>query len=192
MSHAKKENSMSNTLPLPTKTRGRKTKLTPETQERICRALRVGMYRKTAIAACGIGEKTFYTWLARGDAEKSGPYRDFIEAVQLAEAEGEVALVGIIRAASKLHWQAAAWILERKHHDRWGRKDALAMTGTLEHTGEVKHHVTETIELTPELRRAAARLTAAYYRAERGGKIEPPEPEMLGDIHEQCQETTVT
>lgn len=159
--------------------------MTPQAQERICKALRVGTYRKTAAAAAGIGEKTLYTWLTRGEIEKSGAYHDFVEAVSLAEAQGEAALVAIINAASKLDYRAACWILERKYPDRWGRRDAMAMTGTMEHAGEV-HHVVSDVELTPEVQRAAARLTAAYYRSVRGGKSKSSEPEiepvMLGEI----------
>lgn len=179
-----KERTM-NIVQLNSTKRGRKTKLTPETQQRICKALRAGTYRKTAAATAGIGEKTFYTWLARGETENAGAYHYFVEAVQLAEAEGEAHLLATIHAASKLDWRAASWILERKYPDRWGRRDALAMTGTMEHAGEVNHVVSD-VELTPEVQRAAARLTAAYYRSVRGGKSEPPEPEiepmMLGEV----------
>jgi hypothetical protein len=149
---------------------GAKGKLTPEVQDKIVKALRAGNYRTTAAKVAGIHDATFYNWIKWGEAQKKGRYFEFFEAVKKAEAEGEAALIATINVASKDTWQAAAWILERKYPDRWGRKDALAMSGTLEHSGEVKHDVTKTLELTPELRRIAARFTAAYYRVLRGGK----------------------
>lgn len=182
---------MNNVVPLPPKTRGRKTKLNAEVTERICKALRAGTYRKTAATLARISEKTFYGYLNRGQTEKAGLYHDFFEAVQLAEAEGEAHLLATINAASKLDYRAACWILERKYPDRWGRKDALAMSGNMEYTGEV-HHTVSDIEITPELQRALARVTAIYYRQKRGKPPEPEtEPEILGGLDEEYQETTI-
>jgi hypothetical protein len=134
----------------------------------------------------GIHEATFYNWIKWGEAQARGRYFEFFEAVKKAEAEGQAALVATINVASKDSWQAAAWILERKYPEEWGRKDALALSGNLRHEGEIKHEVTERIELTPELRRLAARFTAAYYRSIRSPESKPPEPEtdpeMLGEI----------
>jgi hypothetical protein len=47
---------------------------------------------------------------------------DFLEAIKKAEVEGEAALVGIIRNAAEKTWPPAAWLLERRHPDRWGKK----------------------------------------------------------------------
>jgi hypothetical protein len=105
----------------------RPLKLTQELQDRITLAIRAGNYSKIAAEMNGIGETTFYRWLEMG-AKPNAPkiYREFRESIKAAEAEAEVASVARIRqAADNGTWQAAAWYLERKHGDRWGRNDKL-------------------------------------------------------------------
>jgi len=43
-------------------------------------------------------------------------------AVEKAQAGAEMTSIALINRASEMQWQAAAWRLERKHPDRWGRK----------------------------------------------------------------------
>lgn len=102
---------------------GRKSKLTPELQEKILFTIRLGNYTKTACLSVGITEASYYSWLAQGEKAKVGKYFEFLEAVKKAEAEGEAHLVGMVVSAGPTNWQAAMTILERKYPDRWGRKD---------------------------------------------------------------------
>jgi len=103
---------------------GAPTKLTPELQTKIVAFIRAGGYVETAAAAAGINKSTFYDWLKRGAAQKAGPYREFSDAVEKAAAESEMADVARInKAAQDGVWQAAAWRLERKFPERWGRKE---------------------------------------------------------------------
>jgi len=37
--------------------------------------------------------------------------------------------VAIIETAAPRNWQAAAWWLERKNYDRWGRKERTELVG---------------------------------------------------------------
>lgn len=108
---------------------GRPSKLTPELQERIVQAIRAGNYIETAAAYAGIAKSTLYDWLKRGARAKTGKYRAFSDAVQRALAEAEVRDVAIIGKAAQEQWQAAAWRLERKFPERWGRKDRHEVTG---------------------------------------------------------------
>ena len=102
---------------------GRPSKLTSERLERLTDALRAGHTRATAAALAGIGESTLYAWLQAANQRDAAPeFVDFLEAVKKAEFEGEDALVGIIRNAAEKTWPAAAWILERRHPDRWAKK----------------------------------------------------------------------
>lgn len=102
----------------------RPPKLTPEIQNRIVTAISTGNTRKTAAAYAGIGERTLYTWLAR----KSGPYEQFRQAIEKAEADAEVANVTLIRqAATSGTWTAAAWWLERMRPADFGRKDRVKL-----------------------------------------------------------------
>lgn len=100
---------------------GRPTKLTLEVQEKICDAIKGGNHQVVAAAYAGIGESTYYAWLERGVKNKSGEYVEFVEAVKKAQADAETRNVLLIQTAAKETWTAAAWWLERKYPDRWGR-----------------------------------------------------------------------
>lgn len=105
---------------------GRPTKLTPQVQEKIVTAIKAGSYVETAAAYAGIVKSTFYEWLRKGAAEKEGIHRDFSAACEQALAHADVRDIGIIaKAASKGVWQAAAWRLERKHPEQWGRRQVI-------------------------------------------------------------------
>lgn len=101
---------------------GRPTKLTPETQKRICDAIRLGMTRERSAEYAGIGLTTFHDWMSRGNSEDDGIYSDFSAAVKKAESEGiAINLKNIHTAAQDGNWQASAWILERRHPDEYGK-----------------------------------------------------------------------
>ena len=104
-----------------------KTKLTPQRKQTIANAIANGNYKETAAAAAGIGESTLYSWQERGERETEAGettiYTEFLEAIKKAEAQAEANCIQIIHEAAPKNWQAAAWYLERKHYQRWGRKD---------------------------------------------------------------------
>ena len=113
---------------------GRNSKLTPLVQERIVVAIRSGNYAITAAHYAGISERTFYSWLTRGEQESSGKYREFRDAVTEAEAASEAEAVALVRLASHIpqNWAAAMTWLERRYPHRWSRSERQ------EHVGEVK------------------------------------------------------
>jgi hypothetical protein len=95
---------------------GRRGKLTPETIERLKQGLTLGLTHELACQYAGIGKTSFYDWLARGRSASSGIHRELADAV--AEAEGRNAancMAVIAKAAQEGTWQAAAWIMERRH-----------------------------------------------------------------------------
>lgn len=92
----------------------RRCKLTPEVQQRICDALGVGATYEHAAAFGGIAYETLNEW------RKSKP--QFSEALKDAEGRAAVALLAKIqKAAGQGTWQAAAWILERRYPQLYGR-----------------------------------------------------------------------
>lgn len=99
----------------------RPPKLNPERQDRVCEAIGAGNDRETAARYAGISPTTFYSWLAKGRAGNPR-YREFAENVEKAESTAEVRNVAIIQQAAATTWQAAAWWLERKYPQRWGRR----------------------------------------------------------------------
>ena len=106
---------------------GRRAKLTPELQNKIVTAIRAGNYAFVACEMAGISKTTYYRWLENAEKPTAeAKYREFRDAVKEAEAAAEVASVALIRqAAQSGTWQAAAWYLERKHGERWGRNDKI-------------------------------------------------------------------
>jgi hypothetical protein len=132
---------------------GRPIKLTPEVQDRIIKALKVGNYFETSCAMAGIHKDTAYEWLkkgAGGDDPENEIYRQFSDAVEIAQAESEArdleaidacaqgvpaeyGLVNgeevVVRKELPRQWQAAAWRLERKFPKRWGKIERLEHTG---------------------------------------------------------------
>lgn len=150
--------------------RGRPTKLTPELQAKICDAIRAGNYCETAAAFGGIDKTTLYDWMRRGARARHGIYADFSHAVEKALADAEARDVALIaKAAADGHWQAAAWRLERKFPDRWGRRERH----------QVDANIQGTVRVTPDYAiQELASLLAA--RAPRGGAAEDPPPDETG------------
>jgi hypothetical protein len=58
------------------------------------------------------------------DADGRTPFQDFHSVIKKALSRGETNYVNVIKkAAESGTWQAAAWMLERKFPDRWGRQE---------------------------------------------------------------------
>lgn len=123
--------------------RGRRGKLTLEIQNNVCKYIRNGNYLQTAARLAGIHISTFHIWMNRGREEEEGIYVDFLEAVEKAESFAENQYLERIREAAngnsdiKPIWNAAAWYLERKYPDKWGRRERL----DLKHSGKFDQEV---------------------------------------------------
>lgn len=130
---------------LPEKTpkkKGRPSLLNEERQHNITTMLKAGAYIEDAVKASGISVATFYVWMNRGKAQRDRqnanlpveenelPYLEFLEAVEMADAEGAIGhLMNIDHHAKNGTWQASAWILERKYPKKWGRYDHTEISG---------------------------------------------------------------
>ena len=112
---------------------GRPSKLTPELQDSIVKAIQAGNYAQVAARHAGIGETTFYRWLQQGQADaeanRKTSFRDFWEAVKKAESAAEVRAVVILQRAMPNSWQAAMTYLERRYPARWGRRERFEHSG---------------------------------------------------------------
>jgi transposase len=111
-----------------------KTKLTPELQDKILLHLRLGAYVETAAACAGIHKDTFYEWMKKG-AHAVAPYGAFADAVHKAIAESESRDLATVLKASTKSWQAAAWRLERRFPEKYGRNDRVKVEAKIEHDG---------------------------------------------------------
>jgi hypothetical protein len=97
----------------------RPTKRTPEVQSAILNALRVGNTRTDSALAAEVSLGSLSEWCRR--------YPEFLAAVEKAEAEARLRFVAIIAVAARTSWQAAAWWLERRRHEDYGRRDKVDM-----------------------------------------------------------------
>jgi len=106
---------------------GRKCKLTPELQSKICKYIEDGNYAIHACNAVGISKAIFYQWLKQGeldiDTGKNSKFQDFVYSIKEAEAKAITANVKNIRTAAREgEWTASAWFLERKYPDLFGKR----------------------------------------------------------------------
>ena len=76
---------------------------------------------------------TFHRWLNRGERDRTGPFRAFCDAIKDAEARAVVGwLAHIQKAAADGEWTAAAWKLERRYPETYGRRiQETTTTGTM-------------------------------------------------------------
>ena len=102
----------------------RKSKLNEELIKQAVKLIEAGNYQKHVAQALGITETTWYRWMQEGEKAKSGLKRKFYESIKKAEARAVLRNVAkILQASQEGNWQAAAWWLERRYPDEWGRKD---------------------------------------------------------------------
>lgn len=113
--------------------RGRPTKASRSLGERIGEAIAAGVPPIAAARVHGnVPKSTFLSWLARGREARAAypdgppaelrPYVDFLDQIELAEAQLETDLVVIVRRAARDDPRMARWMLERRFHKTWGEK----------------------------------------------------------------------
>lgn len=101
----------------------RPTKFTPDTTQKIIAAIQVGATYELAAQYGGVSYNTFNEWMKKGEAAQSGAFLEFYEAIKAAEGRAAVGwLAKIEAAASDGNWQAAAWKLERRYPEKYGRQ----------------------------------------------------------------------
>jgi hypothetical protein len=140
--------------------------------DRLLNALRGGNWREVACEWADIPVSTFCDWMREGEAGKPESSVDFRKRVLEAEKAAEIRAVALVMKAAEDDPRHAEWWLERKHPDRWGRKERqdVTMRGpgpggehVVEHRGEALD------ELIGRLDSLAAR------RREAGGPARPDE-----------------
>ena len=105
---------------------GRKTKLDEKRLKKVVDGITAGLPYDTACALAGITYQTFLNWMRAGEAAESGKFFEFFEEVKKAEAIAESVHIANIKNAGKSGvWQADAWMLERRHPEKWGRREQI-------------------------------------------------------------------
>lgn len=110
---------------------GRKDKRTDKyLVQKLLAALREGHTLTDAATFAGTSYHTVNTWLNQGaQAEEGTLAKDFYDQVELARAEavGDC-LKSIKKAAKKGAWQAAAWFLEKRVPEVYGKRSELTVS----------------------------------------------------------------
>lgn len=91
----------------------RPTKYTPERVKKIIDAIKVGATHELAASYAGINQDTLTDWKKR--------YSDFSDAIKEAEGGAAIKWLALIDKAAVKTWQAAAWKLERRYPESYGR-----------------------------------------------------------------------
>jgi hypothetical protein len=99
----------------------RPTKLTAEVEERLVDAISVGATYKDACACAGISYQTFLNWQKRAEREDDERFVGFLDRIKRAQGQAALVLLAQIKEAAKRDWRAAAWSLERRYPDSYGR-----------------------------------------------------------------------
>lgn len=97
-------------------------------QEAVLELVRQGVTHKQAALQAGISESTFYLWRKKGREARSGQYREFVDALEVAEAKAEAGLTLQMRVHATKDWRAAAFMLERRFPDRWKKREQVDNT----------------------------------------------------------------
>jgi hypothetical protein len=141
----------------------------------ICRSLEAGNYREPAALAAGVSERSFYSWLERGEADveagRNACFSQFFQAVRACEASAETRAVQVLADSMATDWRAAEAYLRSKYPSRWGRRERHAVEHSVEIAGTSVMSAEEAID---ELESLAAMTTAALNVARGPDSIPPP------------------
>ena len=146
----------------------RRTEITQDIIDRLLEVISAGNYNIVACQVAGIAEPTFYAWLKRGEADilagHENLYTQLIESLKCAQANQEAGIVGKLLSAvdggevtrrtvvhrkdgteveteeySQPQWLGLMTFLERRHPDRWGRRESKQIDITEYKRIEVTH-----------------------------------------------------
>jgi len=90
--------------------------MTPEAEDRILKAIRLGLHPNRAAQVHGIPASTMRAHRKRNP--------EFATRVREAEASAEASFLSRIVKHTEKNWTACAWLMERRWAKRWGRVEA--------------------------------------------------------------------
>jgi hypothetical protein len=149
---------------------GRKTLLTKPLQRKIERLLAQGHTITTVCQAVAIGQRTYYQWCERNP--------QFSQATTCAIGKSKIVLVDKLRLSDD--WRAAAFLLERRWPEEFGRSDARMLPKEPEPQGKIN-----VAFLLPDLKGKSLAEVAnfpvitteeAQTRVRAGGRASEPQP----------------
>ena len=104
----------------------RPAKLTPKLTQEITTYIRDGNSPTVSATLVGISPSTYFNWMSKG-SNLEPRFMEFVESIKRANAQSIVNQVAhIARAADSGNWRAAAWLLERKAPESFGKNSTRA------------------------------------------------------------------
>ena len=100
----------------------------PKCIETLCATLATGATLAASCRSARISYRAVRTWVVAGESGDE-KYSYFMHSIKKAEADNEISLVVDIRTAAKTQWQAAAWLLERRYPNKYGRRNSVQFNG---------------------------------------------------------------
>ena len=132
------------------------SKFSPAAVETIAHAIELGAPRKHAAACAGVSYETVRRWMRAGEQDEDSPQGELVRRVDLARgALAMRCLQAIHTAAEDGTWQAAAWVLERRFPDQFGRRTCRDLQPVVPSSG----HATD-----EEVNAMAERIAAAVWQ----------------------------
>lgn len=119
-----------------------RAKLTEEMVGRMAALKADGLSNKDICRAVGINEATLYRWLKE---PRGRLHRALSDELKKAEAAYKQELLSTIRAAAREktgYWTAAAWLLERKYPEEYGKAERKLDDGKAEAAPQIVLGVT--------------------------------------------------
>lgn len=106
------------------RSRGRPSKLTPAIKSKLLSMIRIGVPLESACKCCNLDYSTVKEWIQRGKGThssrgKTPEFSAFADSYEQAIGECEANLIARIQQSASHDWKAAAWLLARRHPDRW-------------------------------------------------------------------------
>lgn len=108
-------------------------------------AIAKGNYAVTACGLCGIDVHSLMDWVHLGEQDvllgRENLYTQLVSSLKEAEAKAESEIVDVVRNSAKedKNWIAGMTFLERRHPDRWGRRERKSIEITEHRVIEVTH-----------------------------------------------------
>ena len=155
----------------------RPTKLTPDVQDLIVDGINAGLTFGLSCSRAGVHPATFYRWLEKGETANVGRYSEFCDAVSRAKADSALRLVSQITLQAPTDWRAAAFMLERRFPDDYGRRTEV--TGKDGGPVKVDTKTQHVFQPTPALWDEVLRERAEYERLRDGDTDEETASDSL-------------
>ena len=100
---------------------GRPTKISKAVTDRVIEAIKSGATYELAAQYAGISYSTFNNWMLKGE-EGHKDFLQFLQQVKEAEGKAAITWLQMIDTAAAESWQAAAWKLERRYPQSYGKQ----------------------------------------------------------------------